>query len=58
VGEVFYYPSNSIIMTDTNASIKRIKDMIEVLDKQVNEDYEIITLKHTSAQGVANIVIF
>jgi general secretion pathway protein D len=51
-----YHPSNSIIMTDTNASIKRIKDMIEILDKQVDEDYEIITLKHTSAQEVANIV--
>ncbi|OIR25090.1 type II secretion system protein GspD, partial [Bathymodiolus thermophilus thioautotrophic gill symbiont] len=51
-----YHPSNSIVMTDTNASIKRIKDMIETLDRQVDEDYEIITLKHTSAQEVANII--
>ncbi|CAC9444134.1 General secretion pathway protein D [uncultured Gammaproteobacteria bacterium] len=51
-----YSPSNSIVMTDTTASIKRIKDMIVILDKQVNEDYEIITLEHTSAQEIANIV--
>ncbi len=51
-----YFPSNSIVMTDTNASIKRIKDIIAILDKQVDEDYEIITLKHTSAQEIANII--
>ncbi|MDC9715063.1 MAG: type II secretion system secretin GspD [Gammaproteobacteria bacterium] len=51
-----YNPSNSIVMTDTTASIKRIKDMIAILDKQVDEDYEIITLEHTSAQEIANII--
>ncbi|SMN00349.1 General secretion pathway protein D [uncultured Candidatus Thioglobus sp.] len=51
-----YQASNSIIMTDTGASIKRIKDLIDALDKQVDDDYEIIVLKHTSAQEVANII--
>ncbi|SMN11376.1 General secretion pathway protein D [uncultured Candidatus Thioglobus sp.] len=51
-----YQVSNSIIMTDTGSSIKRIKDLIAALDKQVDDDYEIITLKHTSAQEVANII--
>mgnify|MGYP001583076781 CR=1 FL=1 len=51
-----YGPSNSIIMTDTAASIKRIKDMITTLDQQVDDDYEIISLKNSSATEMANVL--
>jgi type II secretory pathway component GspD/PulD (secretin) len=37
-----YQPSNSIIMTDSAASVKRIKDMVSLLDQKVDDDYEII----------------
>jgi general secretion pathway protein D len=38
---VAYQPSNSIIMTDSAASVKRIKDMVSLLDQKVDDDYEI-----------------
>ncbi|CAB5498429.1 General secretion pathway protein D [uncultured Gammaproteobacteria bacterium] len=53
---VAYQPSNSIIMTDSTASIKRIKDMVSLLDLKVDDDYEIISLKNSSATELAGVL--
>ena len=51
-----YTPSNTIIVTDTQANIARLKDIIAELDKEINEDYEVITLENASADEVAQII--
>ncbi|CAC9655520.1 General secretion pathway protein D [uncultured Gammaproteobacteria bacterium] len=51
-----YQPSNSIIMTDSAASVKRIKDMVSLLDQKVDDDYEIISLKNSSATELAGVL--
>jgi general secretion pathway protein D len=53
---VAYQPSNSIIMTDSAASVKRIKDMVSLLDQKVDDDYEIISLKNSSATELAGVL--
>jgi len=51
-----YTPSNTIIVTDTQANIARLKDVINELDKEIDEDYEVIALKNTSAEEVSKVI--
>ena len=51
-----YTPSNTIIVTDTQANIARLKTVIAELDKEIDEDYEVITLKNASADEVAKVI--
>lgn len=51
-----YTPSNTIIVTDTQANIARLKTVITELDKEIDEDYEVITLKNSSADEVAKVI--
>ena len=51
-----YTPSNTIIVTDTQANIARLKDVINELDKEIDKDYEVITLKNASADEVAKVI--
>jgi general secretion pathway protein D len=44
-------------MTDSTASVKRIKDMVSLLDLKVDDDYEIISLKNSSATELAGVLI-
>jgi general secretion pathway protein D len=43
-------------MTDSAASVKRIKDMVSLLDQKVDDDYEIISLKNSSATELAGVL--
>jgi len=51
-----YTPSNSIVVTDTKANIARLNKVIAGLDKEIDEDYEVIALKNTSATEVAKVI--
>jgi len=51
-----YTPSNSIVVTDTQANITRLNEVITRLDKEIDEDYEVIALKNTSATEVAKVI--
>jgi len=51
-----YTPSNSIVVTDTQANITRLNEVITGLDKEIDEDYEVIALKNTSATEVAKVI--
>jgi len=48
-----YTPSNTVIVTDTQANIARLQQVISELDKEIDSDYEIIELKNASADEVA-----
>ena len=51
-----YTPANSIVVTDTKSNIARLKRIISELDKEIDEDYEIITLKNASVDTVSKII--
>jgi general secretion pathway protein D len=51
-----YMPSNSIVVTDTQANITRLNKVITELDKEIDEDYEVIALKNTSAEEIAQVI--
>jgi general secretion pathway protein D len=51
-----YTPSNTIIVTDTQANIARLKGVIIELDKEIDEDYEVIALKNASADEVSKVI--
>lgn len=51
-----YNASNTIIVTDTQANISRLKQVIAGLDKIIDEDYEIVALNNASADEVAKII--
>ena len=51
-----YTASNSIVVTDSRANIDRLKQLISELDREIDEDYEIIALKNTSADEVAKVI--
>ncbi|MFL2731966.1 MAG: secretin N-terminal domain-containing protein [Gammaproteobacteria bacterium] len=40
-----YAPSNSLILTDRNANVKRIRQLVDELDKNPADVYEIVKLK-------------
>ena len=48
--------TNSIIVTELQANLSRIKDIIEVLDRKALGEYEIIELKRSKAQDLVNLV--
>ena len=49
-------PSNSIVVTDTQANITRLNKVITELDKEIDEDYEVIALKNSSAEEIAQVI--
>ena len=51
-----YTPSNSIVVTDTQANITRLNKVITELDKEIDEDYEVIALKNSSAEEIAQVI--
>ena len=51
-----YMPSNSIVVTDTQANITRLNKVITELDKEIDEDYEVIALKNSSAEEIAQVI--
>ncbi len=51
-----YTPANSIVVTDTKSNIARLKRIISDLDKEIDEDYELISLKNASVDTVAKII--
>ena len=51
-----YTPSNSIVVTDTQANITRLNKVIAELDKEIDDDYEVIALKNTSAEEIAQVI--
>ncbi len=51
-----YTPSNSLIVTDRNANIKRIRQLVDELDKNPADVYEIVKLKHSSSSQIAKLV--
>ena len=51
-----YTPSNSIVVTDTQANITRLNKVIAELDKEIDEDYEVIALKNSSAEEIAQVI--
>lgn len=48
--------SNSLVIADTAANVRRIQSLIERIDLESMEDFEIITLHHASALDVVRIV--
>tara|TARA_B110000093_G_scaffold128726_1_gene137597 strand:- start:457 stop:2301 length:1845 start_codon:yes stop_codon:yes gene_type:complete len=51
-----YTPSNSIVVTDTQANISRLNKVIAELDKEIDDDYEVIALKNSSAEEIAQVI--
>jgi general secretion pathway protein D len=51
-----YTPANSIVVTDTKSNIARLERIISELDKEIDKDYEIITLKNASVDTVSKII--
>jgi len=51
-----YTPSNSIVVTDTQANITRLNKVIAELDKEIDDDYEVIALKNSSAEEIAQVI--
>ena len=51
-----YAPSNSLILTDRNANIKRIRQLVEELDKNPADVYEIVKLKNSSSTQISKLV--
>ena len=51
-----YTPSNSLILTDRSANIKRIKQLVEELDKNPADVYEIVKLKNSSSSQIAKLI--
>jgi general secretion pathway protein D len=51
-----YTPSNSIVVTDTQANITRLNKVITELDIEIDEDYEVIALKNSSAEEIAQVI--
>ena len=51
-----YTPSNSIVVTDTQANITRLNKVITELDKEIDDDYEVIALKNSSAEEIAQVI--
>lgn len=52
-----YEQTNTLIITDTGANIKRITDMIKLLDVEVfDEKLEVIRIRHASANDIAKLI--
>jgi len=51
-----YNPTNTLIITDHAANIKRLSQIIDGIDKPESDELEIIPLKHASAAGLVRIL--
>ncbi len=51
-----YNPTNTLIITDHAANIKRLNRIITSIDKPESDELEIIPLKHASASGLVRIL--
>ncbi|MCW8955559.1 MAG: type II secretion system protein GspD, partial [Gammaproteobacteria bacterium] len=51
-----YNPTNTLIITDHAANIKRLSDIINSIDKPESDELEIIPLKHASATELVRIL--
>jgi general secretion pathway protein D len=51
-----YNPTNTLIITDHAANIKRLSQIIRSIDKPESDELEIIPLKHASAAGLVRIL--
>ena len=51
-----YEPTNSIIIADRVANIKRFQGIINELDKTPGERYELVKLNHSSSSEVSKII--
>ncbi len=48
--------SNSLIIADTAANVRRIQGLIERIDQESMEDFEIIALEHAAASDVVRVL--
>lgn len=51
-----YDPSNAIVITDTNANIERMKEVIDKIDKAALPTTEIVKLKYADAEVLVTIL--
>lgn len=51
-----YTPSNTIIVIDTRANLVRLRKIINQLDTEIDDDYELMPLVNASADEVAKII--
>ena len=51
-----YNPTNTLIITDHAANIKRLTEIIRSIDKPESDELEIIPLKHASASELVRII--
>ena len=51
-----YNPTNTLIITDRSANIKRLTNIIRSIDKPESDELEIIPLKHASANELVRIL--
>ncbi len=51
-----YTPSNTIVVIDTRANLVRLKEIINQLDTEIDDDYELMPLVNASADEVAKII--
>ncbi len=51
-----YDPSNAIVITDTNANIERMKEVIDKIDKAALPTTEIVKLKYADAEVMVTIL--
>ena len=51
-----YNPTNTLIITDHSANIKRLTQIIRDIDKPESDELEIIPLKHASASELVRII--
>jgi len=51
-----YNPTNTLIITDHAANIKRLSQIIRSIDRPESDELEIIPLKHASAQELVRIL--
>jgi len=54
---IAYEQTNTLIITDTGANVKKLSDMIDLLDvARYDETFEVIRIKHASAQEIATLL--
>ena len=51
-----YDPSNAIVITDTNANIERMKEVIDKIDKAALPTTEVVGLKYADAEAMVAIL--
>ena len=51
-----YAPSNSLILTDRNANVKRIRQLVDELNKNPADVYEIVKLKNSSSTQISKLI--